>query len=103
MNCPSPEGAFYVYPSAPVPSARNSGRQSDRQRRGLCRGAPEAEGVAVVQARLSGLAEFGDFMRRRLPFRRRLRENPPFLRKPCLNAFCANRSKMSPRETFWCD
>ena len=57
ISCPSPEGAFYVYPScAALIGKKTDVRQGDRQRRGfLLSELLEAEGVAVVHGSAFGL------------------------------------------------
>ena len=57
ITCPSPEGAFYVYPScAGADRQEDAGGQGDRQRRGFRRpSCSRPEGVAVVHGSAFGL------------------------------------------------
>jgi aspartate aminotransferase len=59
LHCPTPEGAFYVYPScAGLIGKTAPERQGHRDRRGLRRRAAGAEGVAVVHGAAFGLSPF---------------------------------------------
>ena len=57
ISCPSPEGAFYVYPScAALIGKKTHVGQGDRQRRGLLSpSCSRPEGVAVVHGSAFGL------------------------------------------------
>ena len=57
ITCPTPEGAFYVYPSIAGCIGKTSRRRhEDRRRRGLCHALLEETGVAVVFGAAFGLS-----------------------------------------------
>ena len=84
LKCPSPEGAFYVYPSCAERDRQSAGRQGHRERRGFLQCAARSRGRC-------GGARLGLRQRTELPHllcdveraaRGCLPQNPAFLRQP---------------------